>query len=323
MELSILIPVYNAEAYVSRTIQSILSQNYSDFELVLVDDGCSDRSAMICDEWERKDRRITVIHQKNAGIGGARNIGLKKAFGKYIGFVDNDDLIHPQMHSILIDVAKKTNADVVMSFEEKVYENQQLDITEFDLDDKCYNSVPIENYFRSMFASSEIDGPYMAVWNKIYSKKVLNDIYFPNSGAEDVFFNSKVLLKAESFYEITPDIKLYFWVQRKTSEWHNKFSDYQLRTLQTYFNIVDELDRNHSPYINYALEKTAKKILSARYNYNKTAKKNDIKKIIKQHIKRFLKLFLLDRRVKLRIKSSFVIMYFFPFIYSFFRFLKK
>ena len=94
-KVSIIVPIYNSETHLSRCIDSILAQTYSDFELILVNDGSIDNSGKICDEYAQKDSRIIVIHKENGGTSSARNIGLEKSHGEYITFVDSDDTIYP------------------------------------------------------------------------------------------------------------------------------------------------------------------------------------------------------------------------------------
>lgn len=112
MELSIITPVYNVEAYVSRCIDSVLNQTLSDFELILIDDGSDDQSGSICDNYAAKDSRIKVLHQENQGQAAARNAALKIAQGEYLAFVDSDDFIHPQMLEILLANAQKYHASI-------------------------------------------------------------------------------------------------------------------------------------------------------------------------------------------------------------------
>ena len=112
MKLSIIIPVYNTEKYLHRCVDSVLQQNMSDYELILVDDGSTDGSGKICDEYKEKDSRVKVIHTQNQGVSKARNTGLELSSGEYIGFVDADDYIDADMYEKLIEASIDSNADV-------------------------------------------------------------------------------------------------------------------------------------------------------------------------------------------------------------------
>ena len=111
-KLSIIIPVYNIEDYLYRCLDSILNQKFTDFEVIIVDDGTKDSSGLIADSYAEKDNRIKVIHKENGGVSSARFEGIKAAKGEFIGFVDGDDIIEPDMYSVLIDNAEKYNADI-------------------------------------------------------------------------------------------------------------------------------------------------------------------------------------------------------------------
>lgn len=113
MKLSIIVPIYNVEAYLPRCIDSILAQTFLDYELILVDDGSPDNCGSICDEYAQCDNRIKVIHKKNGGLADARNAGLTMARGQYIGFVDGDDSIAPQMYERMLEVAQSQRAQMV------------------------------------------------------------------------------------------------------------------------------------------------------------------------------------------------------------------
>lgn len=120
-DVSILIPVYNEEVYLPRCLDSIVGQTLQSWELLLVDDGSTDRSGSICDSYAARDSRIRVIHQENAGISAARNAGLAVAAGKYIGFVDSDDWIAPEMFQRLLTIAGETDCPLVMCDARTVY----------------------------------------------------------------------------------------------------------------------------------------------------------------------------------------------------------
>ena len=121
MMYSVIVPVYNVEKYIDRCISSVLAQTDTDFELILVDDGSSDKSGDICLKYASNDSRIRYIRTENHGVSHARNTGIENAHGEYIGFVDGDDSIAPDMYEQLISVAKKNNADVVICDSTTVY----------------------------------------------------------------------------------------------------------------------------------------------------------------------------------------------------------
>ena len=113
-KISIIVPIYNAEEHLDKCVKSILMQTEKNLELILVDDGSDDNSLKICKEYEKRDARVRVIHQDNAGVSAARNQGIDIAEGEYIGFVDSDDWIDANMYERLLEEARKTNAEVVM-----------------------------------------------------------------------------------------------------------------------------------------------------------------------------------------------------------------
>src|SRR4051812_34034895 len=111
-KISIIVPVFNVEKYIHDCLESILNQSFIDFELILVNDGSSDRSGVICDEYSKKDNRITVIHKENGGQSTARNRGIDLAKGDYIGFIDSDDWIDHDMYKVLYEKAIEIGADI-------------------------------------------------------------------------------------------------------------------------------------------------------------------------------------------------------------------
>ncbi len=113
-KVSVIVPIYNAEKYLNKCLESIIGQTYKNLEIILVDDGSSDNSPTICDAWAQIDSRIRVIHKKNGGVSSARNAGIDLAQGDYIGFVDADDWIEPNMYEVLINNAVLINHPAVM-----------------------------------------------------------------------------------------------------------------------------------------------------------------------------------------------------------------
>lgn len=126
--ISIIIPVYNVERYLRECIDSIIAQTYKNLEIILVDDGSSDKSGEICDEYSKKDSRIKVIYKKNGGLSDARNVALDIAKGDYIGFIDSDDYIEKDMFQILYNLAEEYNAEISSISFYKMLENKVISV---------------------------------------------------------------------------------------------------------------------------------------------------------------------------------------------------
>lgn len=110
--ISVIVPVYKVEKYLKRCVDSILAQTYPCLEVILVDDGSPDGCPAICDEYAREDRRVRVIHKENGGLSDARNAGIDAAKGKFLGFVDSDDYVHPRFYELLLQALKEEGADI-------------------------------------------------------------------------------------------------------------------------------------------------------------------------------------------------------------------
>ena len=127
--LDIIVPVYNTARYLDQCIQSVVSQTLTDWRLFLVDDGSTDRSPQICDEWAAREPRITVIHKANSGQGDSRNVALERSTAEFVGFVDSDDWIEPDMYATLVESARRNNADIALCchFNDTTRENRVND----------------------------------------------------------------------------------------------------------------------------------------------------------------------------------------------------
>lgn len=110
--ISVIVPVYKVEKYLDQCVASIVSQSFSDLEIILVDDGSPDNCPAMCDAWAKRDSRIRVIHKENGGLSDARNAGMAAAKGSFIGFVDSDDIIPPEMYQVLFSLLKQDDSDI-------------------------------------------------------------------------------------------------------------------------------------------------------------------------------------------------------------------
>ncbi len=172
MLFSVVVPIYNVEAYLHQCIESVLSQTYDDFELILVDDGSPDNSPAICDAYAKQDARIKVIHKENGGLVSARIAGAKEANGEYICCLDGDDWLHPSHLEKLEKVISETKPDVVCFGNYKAYEDREV-VCKFPFRPGYYTKQDMENTFYSYLIQKE-NATYfpVSIWNKAFKRSL-------------------------------------------------------------------------------------------------------------------------------------------------------
>lgn len=225
-EISIIVPVYNVEKYIKRCVNSILKQTFTNFDLILIDDGNTDNCGIICDEYAAKDSRIHVIHQNHVGVSGARNVGLDWAFAssdsKWISFVDSDDWVHPQYLEILYRAATEHKVDVsTCAFQRTDGKIESINVNKTVLD---VNSE--EFYYKNRVNS-------ILVWGKLYRKQCFTGIRYPIGKLhEDEFTTYKILFKLPvvAFTEA----KLYYYYKNEESIMNATWSDKRLDALEAF-----------------------------------------------------------------------------------------
>ena len=319
MQLSIVMPVYCSGKFLKKAIKCLIDQAFFDYELILVDDGSADLSAQICDEYLQKDSRIIVIHQPNKGIGGARNSGLELAQGEYYGFMDNDDLIHPQMFEILMYFALRENADIVMFPERWVSEDFVVPSHRYNIPEIQFSEKTQDFMYQNMFSESVSDTPFVTIWNKVFSARIVSKIRFPLYGTEDSVYNCLAYGKSQKniYLDLQPD--LYYWVQRQASTSHNGFTIYHCMSLRSYFEMEIYVHENVPNCSKYALDKTFRKVLSFRYSSKGTELESQTEAIIKEFFPKLKKRFLSEKNISVYKKCLYVIFYYLPFTYNVFR----
>ena len=192
MKLTVIIPVYRVEATLDRCVESVLAQAIEDMEVILVDDGSPDNCPTLCDNWAAKDKRISVIHQKNGGLSDARNAGLDVAKGAYITFVDSDDYLTSDTYGPLLDMVSECD----------VLEYSVAD--KLSLKDCCYDDT--NRYWLDVRAYT-----HTYAWNKIYKRELFDNVRFPKGKVfEDVFTlplllrrSKRVRTTSKGFYHYT------------------------------------------------------------------------------------------------------------------------
>ena len=190
--ISIVVPVYNVEKYISRCIESIIKQTYTNIEIIIIDDGSPDNSGVICDDFAKKDDRIRVIHQNNMGLSGARNTGIRLAMGSYIAFVDSDDWINTEMIEVLYNLIKEYDAQIAACGVEMIGDEGHVAFFSDNLDE-------IRVYSKDEAMNELLDDKRIrnVTYNKLYKTELFEDIEFPVGRIfEDIFTTYKLIDKS-------------------------------------------------------------------------------------------------------------------------------
>ncbi len=231
--ISVIVPIYNIENHLSKCLYSILNQTYKDFELILVDDGSTDTSGAICDEFAEKDNRITVIHKENGGVSSARNEGLSYARGEYITFVDGDDFVNDRMLEILLKNAQEHNCDISCCQLQTVYDNGTKTKSFANKSGVIPKEKIIENYFFDAFTKEIM----YSQCNKIFKKELLLNIYYKDyKYGEDILFVFEALSKSNGIYY--DDYIGYLYLRREDSAMATKFNANRI----DYINAAREIE---------------------------------------------------------------------------------
>ena len=224
MFVSIIVPVYNVEQYLKECIESILAQTWKNFEVILVDDGSTDSSGKICDEYSQKKEFISVIHKKNGGLSSARNAGIDVAQGDYLAFIDSDDVVHPRYLSELVAIVKKEKADLAACNFCVGSLCRWKNFSEVKYDIRCNEDV--------LKKMNDNDVVVTVAWNKLYHAKFFREYglrYPVGKIHEDMFLTPQILYYTKKM--VITNEQLYFYRQRENSIMNSSFSIKQLDAL--------------------------------------------------------------------------------------------
>lgn len=212
--VSIIVPVYNAQKCIAQCIESILSQTYQNFELILMDDGSKDESGNICDEYANKDSRVKVIHKENSGVSDTRNQALKLAKGEYLQFVDADDWLTMNATETLVSAIIENNCELVISDFYRVIDNKVSSKGSID-----YEGVLTLKEFALHLMERPADFYYGVLWNKLYKKSIIDEYQLSMdpkiSWCEDFIFNLRYLEHVQKIY--VSQVPIYYYVKTKNS----------------------------------------------------------------------------------------------------------
>lgn len=269
--ISVIVPVYNVESYIDKCIKSIVNQTYSDLEIILVNDGSTDNSLAHCIEWKRKDPRIIVYDKKNGGLSDARNYGIKHSHGNYLGFVDSDDYIEPNMYQLLHQGMVEFDAQISCGGR-FIVEGSKY---------KIRFTLPSKKIFNSHDALKEllmVSAINEAAWDKLYKRSLFNNIKFPKGEInEDIVIMPDLIDQAKKIVHVGKPI--YYYVQHKGSITNGPYNRDReviykhLKKLKKYIETkhIDLLSAFYSIEFNYLLSELIS-IGSNKKNFNKIKK---------------------------------------------------
>ncbi|MBO0962931.1 glycosyltransferase, partial [Neobacillus sp. MM2021_6] len=247
-KISIIVPVYKVEPYIRKCVDSILAQTLTDFELILVDDGSPDKCGEICDEYASKDSRVIVVHKENGGLSSARNAGLEKAKGDYIGFVDSDDWIEPDMYELLYDMCIKNNCEIanctsVIYFKNKTVKNGA-------------HSLTIHDKTQAMKAMLEGKLYDEVVWTKLIKRSLLKEIRFPVGLIyEDTAITYKLIHKSNRICCI--GAPKYHYIKRENSTMDHAIKNIRIDGVLIYDEMFKFIEKNYPELRNLVTLKLA------------------------------------------------------------------
>lgn len=232
--ISVVVPIYNVEDYLVRCVESIRNQTYPNLEIILVDDGSTDSCPQICDSYAGKDNRVKVLHKKNGGLSSARNEGIKAACGTYIGIIDSDDYIHPDMYLDLWKKLKETESDIAVCGIERVYDDNGSQKEKKETVERIYSGrEAVINIF-----DADLYLPSVVAVNKLYKKDLFENIRYPEKKLhEDEFTTYRLFYKSSRVvYTMFP---YYCYYQRPDSIMGKRKSVFSPDGLEAYERMSD------------------------------------------------------------------------------------
>lgn len=230
--ISVIVPVYNVEKYLERCVKSIAAQTYNDLEILLIDDGSTDKSGKMCDDFQQTDSRIKAFHKQNGGLSDARNYGIEHSAGEFISFVDSDDYIDEKMLETLHRLITENDADLAVCSAMDVFEGKEVtqvkEIKEFNLN-------KVESY-KYMLRGDGIP----SACNKLYKRQTVGNVRFPVGKLyEDGFFTPQILKRVEK--TAVTSKPMYYYFRRADSITTKPFRKGDLDVIEAYDKCVKQV----------------------------------------------------------------------------------
>lgn len=287
--ISVIVPVYQVQEYLEKCVKSILNQTYGNIEIILVDDGSTDNSPKMCDELADSDKRIKVIHKENGGLSSARNAGLKAAQGVYVGFVDSDDWIEPDMYEYLHSLIKKYDADFA-AIEMEIVKNRNKT---FMQEAFCENVLMQDELFKLFFRVTSKDIHYCVCDKLIRRDKASNFIFWEGMRFEDIDYNFNLIQVCSKGVFSTR--KMYYYYYNNSGITRNQLTPADMQLIVVWKNICQKCKQQWPEYVYFArmnYERAYMGILAKGLKFGVADNYKDWKKdkkILLKHLRKYAK----------------------------------
>lgn len=315
--ISIIVPSFNEEKHISRCLDSILNQTFTDFEVLCVDDNSTDRTFEIIKEYSEKDSRIIPLKNPGKGVSSARNFGLDNSNGDYIGFVDSDDFIQPQMYEFLYRAIKENNCEISVCRYDKLSEFEQKTF-EYSCRE-CQSEEFINLYDMGFVKKNELT--LTSACMKLIKKNLLNrsEKFSNYKIGEDTIFCADLWTKTDKIFLVDSPLYCYYTNTESvsyTEVWHEKWFD----LIETRFIAFEKFSAlKNSLTSSFYLERGMKLLLSYRFNIKGTPNEEKFRKPIKKYFKKYIGVYLKCNDISLKNKLFVSVFFLFPFLYTAFR----
>ncbi|MFL2109912.1 glycosyltransferase family 2 protein [Marinilactibacillus psychrotolerans] len=265
MKLSIIVPCYNVAGRIEKSVNSILKQNLTDFEIILVNDGSKDDTFIICERLASEYKEVKVFNQKNGGVAIARNTGLENVSGEYITFVDSDDYLADNIYSIMLNKMENENADIGIFNASRIYSDKEKRLDSI-------NKI-VENSDSMLEILFKYNGAEFYLWNKIYKKSVLLELDFEeNIKYEDIMFNFRACNQANKMIVI--DKIGYYYVDNPYSIVNEEFKYDQYDNIIQRKKLLKGINELNPTLSNLAIDKLIDGYLSTGFKISQSSPKN-------------------------------------------------
>ncbi len=315
--ISIIVPSFNEEKNIARCLESILNQTFSDFEVLCVDDNSEDSTFKIISKYSEKDSRIKPLRNPGKGVSSARNFGIENANGNYIGFVDSDDFIQPQMYEFLLKAIKENDCKISVCRYEKTSE---FKVKNFNYNCReCFSEEFINFYDMNLVEKNELT--LTSACMKLISKDLIDksEKFSDYKIGEDTVFCADLWINAGKIFLVDSPLYCYYTNTESvsyTEVWHEKWFD----LIETRFIAFEKFSAlKNSLTSSFYLERGMKLLLSYRFNIKGTPNEEKFRKPIKNYFKKYIASYLKCNDISIKNKLFVSVFFIFPFLYTVFR----